>query len=198
MASLELHGPNTVLRHNQFVLKQRWRRGTRAVALRHGGGISYRTNSTTGERGERRGAHGNSDEQAGEVRGALKVLNSRATAGGSEVEDAVDSVVLRRLRSYLSSRMTRVRRQSSRTPCLGETMVVATLVRSGIDGQLSDGSGEGAGGWERAPHEGRGEGGLSKGSDAMAMDLPVRMGSTAHKLLDAMLHRNRDGMKMTM
>ena len=120
MVSLELHGLCTVLRHNQFVLKQRRWRGTTAGALRHGGGISYRTNSITGERGKRRGAHGDSDEQAGKVMGALKMLDSTATAGGSEVEDAVDSVVLRRLRSYLSSRMTRVRRQSSRTPCLAK------------------------------------------------------------------------------
>ena len=162
MASLELHDLSTVLRHNQFVLKQRLWRGTTAGALRHGGGISYRTNSKTGERGKRRGAHGDSDEQAGEVRGALKVLNSTATAGGSEVEDAVDSVVLRLLRLFLSSRMTRVTRQSSRTPCLGETMVVTTLVRSGVDSQLSDGSGKGAGGWERAPHEGKERGGSGR------------------------------------
>lgn len=34
-------------------------------------------------------------------------------------------------------------------------------------------------------------------SAAMVMDLLVRTGSAAHNLLDAMLHKNRDVMKMT-
>ena len=60
-----------------------------------------------GERCRQRGDHGDADEQTGEAEGALKVANSPLAAGGSEVEDAVDSVILRIIRVYLSSRMTR-------------------------------------------------------------------------------------------
>ena len=87
-----------------------------------------------GERGRQRGNHGDSDEQVGEAGGALKVANSPLAAGGSEVEDAMDSVVLRRLGSCSSLRMTNARRQSSGTLFVGKTTAMAMLARSGVDG----------------------------------------------------------------
>ena len=87
-----------------------------------------------GERGRQRGNHGDSDEQADEAGGALKVANSPPPAGGSEVEDAIDYVVLRRLGSCSLLRMTSARRQSSRTLFVGKTTAMATLARSSIDG----------------------------------------------------------------
>lgn len=48
----------------------------------------------------------------------------------------------------------------------------------------------GVGGWEEVVY--------AQSSAAIAIDLSVHMGLVAHKLLDAMLHRIRDGMKMTM
>ena len=87
-----------------------------------------------GERGRQRGDHGDSDEQTGEAEGALKVANSPPASDGSEVEDAMDSVVLRRLGSCSLLRMASARRQSSGTLFVGKTTAVATLARSGVDG----------------------------------------------------------------
>ena len=87
-----------------------------------------------GEKGRQKGDHGDSDEQVGEAGGALKVANSPLAAGGSEVEDAMESVVLRLLGSCSALRMTNARRQSSGRLFVGKTTAVATLVRSGVDG----------------------------------------------------------------